>query len=365
MLNLKNNVYSNLLKNKTLLSLNNKRINYLLINQKAKLLYRNKNRMITPIIKTFCQKNTKNESDDNEQETKRYNYEYEAPENLDFEYKSKIRKAIRFLISLGLFTFGFYVFFLRKLNLITKQYQFYFLNEFFELKVANFFSKRIQKIFSHLIYKHESENALYALDVYKSLLEKNQILNNNLISKENIYVIESDALGCFMLKNGDLFITSRLINVCINNPNHLAFFIACEIAFQAMGLNSSRIIKILFEILNGENSMIRNRDIVKQDLPKFSLADKKKKELDYYNRFLLFYPESVILNYLEEKEVLKIALRILHKANFNIYEAIEIMKFFDEKMMFYPQKYKDTNRNLRFRYYDILQNLVKVYQINH
>jgi hypothetical protein len=364
MLKLKNNVYSFLLKNINNLSFDKSQMKLISTINSKKPIKSDSNYIIRLNYKSFCDKNFKNENQNNDPDIKRYNYDYEAPENLDFEYKSKLQTALKFLFSLSLFSFGFYMFFLRKINLTTKKHQFYFLNEYLELKIASYVSNKIQKIYAHYIYKHESENAQYALEIYKTLLNKNQILNQNKISKENIFIIESEVLGCFMLKNGDIFVSSRLIDVCVSNPNHLAFYLSCEIAFQAMGLDSGRILNIVFDLLNSKDSMIRNRDSEDQELPKFSLADNKKKELEFYNKFLLFYPESVVLNYLEEKEVLKIALRILHRANFNVYEAIEIMKFFDEKMLFYPHKYRETNKNLRFRYYDILINLVNVFKIN-
>ncbi len=356
------------IKNKAslIISKKNKAVFSMTIDNQARST-RNSNSLLTKFNLNFFCENSKKESDNNNNDNhiKRYNYEYEAPENLDFEYKSKLKNFVILLFSICLFSFGFYIFFLRKLNLLTKKYHFYFLTEYFELKIASFISNKIQKIFSHYIYKHESEFALQALDVYTILLNKNNFLNTttNKIEKENIFVIESEALGCFMLKNGDLFISSRLMEVCQSNPSHLGFFIASEIAFQAMGLDSSRILKIFFD-LKSINSVVRYKDKENQELPKFSLADSKKKDLELYNRFLSFYPESVVLNYLEEKEVLKIVLRILHKADFNVCEAIEIMKFFDEKMMFYPHKYKVANKNVRYRYYDILVNLVKIYKIN-
>lgn len=363
MLKLTNNVNSLLQRNKKHLSLYVKHVS-IFSNFTSKEPKLNMHPIVKPNKKFFCN-NTKKESENNDQDIKRYNYEYEAPEKSDFEYKSKLMSLLKFLFSFGLFSFGFYIFFLRKLNLITKNYEFYFLNEFLELKLASYVSKKIQKIFAHYIYKHESEYVESALEIYKVLLEKNQMLNksNYLIAKENIFVIESEALGCFMLKNGDLFVSSRLMQVCQSNPNHLAFFISCEIAFQAMGMDSNRILKIFFD-LQSKNSILSNKDREENELPRFSLADKKKKDLEFYNRYLLFYPESVVLSYMKEREVFKIALRILHKAGFDVLEAIEIMKFFDEKMQYYPHKYPEANRNVRYRYYDILLNLVKIYKIN-
>lgn len=363
MLKFKINVSPFLLKNKSFLIKNKQPLSAfsLINNNQAKLTG---SFLININYKPFCE-NNKKESDNNDEHIKRYNYEFEAPENSDFEYKSKLKSLMMLLLSIGLFSFGIYIFFLRKLNLITKNYQFYFINEYFELKLASYISNKIQKIFSHYIYKHESDYSLYALEIYKNLLDKNNTIksNKNFISKENIFIIESEALGCFMLKNGDLFISSRLIEICESNPNHLAFLIACEIAFQAMGLDSNRILKIFFD-LRSKDSILKNKEKENQELPRFSLADRKKKDLEFYNRFLLFYPESIVLNYLEEKEVLKIALRILHKSDFDVFDAIEIMKFFDEKMMFYPHKYKEANKNVRYRYYDILLNLVKIFKIN-
>jgi hypothetical protein len=119
--------------------------------------------------------------------------------------------------------------------------------------------------------------------------------------------------------------------------------------------------------LNYKNSLLRkkNKDTEDEELPRYSLFERKFKELQSYNKYLLFYPESIIMNYLEEKELLKIALRILNKSNIDKQEAIEVMKIFDEKMHYYTKKYEEVNKNVRYRYYDVLLNLDKVYQINN
>jgi len=312
----------------------------------------------------FCEniKNDKENNSDNP-ELKRYNYDYEAPENSDFEYKSKLKSFIRLLIRLSIFSLGIYIFFFRKLNFISKKYEIYFLNKTIELKIASHISKKIQAIFDHYIYRHDLENVLFVYEIYKVILEKNNI-KGNILSPENIFVLESESLGCFMLKNGDFFISSRLVEVCKGNPNHLAFFISCEIAYQAIGKDSARIFKIIMDLKTQNTVLIKRKKNLDEDLPRYSIIEKKFKDLEFYNRYLLFYPDSIIMTYLEEKDLLKIALKILHKANFNIYDAIEIMKFFDEKMQFYPCKYQEINRSVRYRYYDILQNLVKIYMIN-
>lgn len=372
MLKIKNNVNFLFIKNNIFFNLKR---NFLSINQiqKTNKIIFNKI-IINNLIKfPFCDntrtnnENNNRDNTENDQNIKRYNYEYEAPENSDFEYKSKIKKFFMFIFRLSLFSFGIYIFFFRKLNLITKKYELYFLNESLELKIASYISKKIQKIFDHYIQKHDSEDALFVLEIYKTILEKNEILKNtsNIITNKNIYVIQSESLGCFILKNGDLFISSRLIDLSKDDPNYLAFFISCEIAHQAMGLDSNRIFKIMFDIKT-KNSILRQKikNQEDEDLPKFSLSERKFRELEFYNRYLLFYPESIIMNYLQEKELLKIALRILHKANIDKFDAIEVMKIFDEKMLFYPKKYQEINRSVRYRYYDILLNLIKIYEIN-
>jgi len=373
MLKIKNNVNSLFIKNKIIFNLKR---NILIINQiqKTNKFILNRNLISNQIKFSLCE-NTKSNNEnnnsnntENDQNIKRYSYEYEAPENSDFEYKSKLKRIFMFLFHFSLFSLGIYIFFFRKLNILTKKYELYFLNESLETKIATFISKKIQKIFENYIQKHDSEDALFVYDIYKFILEKNGIVNNktnSLIKNENIYVIQSENLGCLILKNGDLFISSRLVDLSKNNPNYLAFFISCELAHQAMGLESKRIFKIIFDIKT-QNSILRQKikNQEDEDLPKYSLSEKKFRELEFYNRYLLFYPESVIMNYLEEKELLKIALRILHKTNLDKFDAIEVMKFFDEKMLFYPKKYKDINRSVRYRYYDILLNLVKIYEIN-
>ena len=324
MLNLKNNVNFFFVQNRRKLNFNKFCFFKISIDYKKNF---NENKLLIKTNRLYFSDNSKKENDQSDPNIKRYNYDYEAPEDSDFEYKSEIKRVLRFLLRLTVFSFGIYFFFFRKLNLITKKYQLYFLNETLELKISDYFSKKIQRIYEHYIHKHDTEEVNFVLEVYKILLEKNNT-KCDFISKENIFVIESETIGCLMLKNGDLFISSRLIQIANNNPNYLAFFIACEVASQAMGLNSSRIFKIIFD-LKTKNSIFRYKikNSEQEELPKFTIIDKKFKELEFNNRFLFFYPESIIMNYFEEKELLKISLRILNKANFSLDEVFKYVDF--------------------------------------
>lgn len=264
------------------------------------------------------EKNDSNKYDN--QDFKRYDYDFEAPEDSNFEYKSKLKKVFYFVLNFSLFSYGIYFFFLNKLNLITKKREFYLLNETFELRVSEMFSRKIQKIFEHYIYKHDIAENQIILDIYKKILEKNKIKSSH-VKNSNVFIVESETLGCLMLETGDLFISSRLIDLSNNNPNHLAFFIACEVAYQAMGLNSTRIKEIVKNQKFQKIFFKENKNRSNEDLPKYTITDKKFKELEYYNRYILFYPESVVTNYFEEKEIFRLALKILNNAEFDIFDV--------------------------------------------
>jgi hypothetical protein len=266
-------------------------------------------------------KGVNNENENIEVNKKRYEYDYESPEDSNYEYKSKIKRFLNSLIGFVLFSYGFYYFFLLKMNLLTKKRELYLLNEIFELKLTNYFSKKIQKIFEDYIFNHQYKDMNFVIKVYKNLLKKNKIPYEK-INIENIFIIQSESIGCIVLKNGDLFITNRLIDFCKENENYLGMFISSELAYQAMGLNTKRIFKIWLN-KKKENSKHLKKTLYQTDyLPSYSLMDKRQRQLEYFNRYLLYYPESIILNYFEEKELLKIALKILNRAEYDILEVI-------------------------------------------
>jgi hypothetical protein len=342
--NTKTNIITNIpiFKNITLLINNLNNNNILLPNQNSFRIFNkfsydktkiNKltktNKVYTLLRFNFCEKiNSKENETNNEKESedlykKRYEYDYESPQDSNYEYKSKMKRFFNLIISILLFSYGFYYFFLQKMNLLTKKMELYFINEYFELKLTNYFSKKIQIIFGDYIFNHQYKDINFVLNVYKNLLKKNKIPYEN-IKKENIFIIQSESLGCLLLKNGDLFITNRLIDFCKENKNYLGMFISSELAYQAMGLNTHRILKIWFE-KKKENSKHLKKSLYQTDyLPSYSLMDKRQRQLEYFNKYLLFYPESIILTYFEEKEILKVALKILNKAE---YDIIEVIKF--------------------------------------
>lgn len=269
----------------------------------------------------FCEKiKNKEESTIN----KRYEYDYEAPEDSNYEYVSKIRKYLDLLIRICLFSFGFYYFFLQKMNILTKKREPFLLNQLIELKASNFFSKKIQEIFKNYIYLHEHIDVQRVLHVYKQILNSNKIPSSK-INQNNIFIIQNDSIGCLILKNGDLFISSRLVEICNKNENHLAMFIANELAFQAMGLDTRRMLKIYFHKKQEKSKFLSKVLYQGNELKTFSFVEKKEKQLEYFNRFLLFYPESIILNYFEEKEILKVALKFIKNSN---YDLLEVFLFF-------------------------------------
>lgn len=251
---------------------------------------------------------------------KRYEYDYEAPEDSNFEYKSKIKRFLNLLSALFLFSYCFYYFFLQKLNILTKKRELYLINEFFEVKLNNYFSNKIQKIFENYIFNHDNKDIDFVLKVYKRILQKNKIPFRN-IDKYKIFIIQSETLGCFILKNGDIFISNRLIDFCKKNENYLSFFISSELAFLAMELNTKRIFEIWLHKKKEKSKHLKKTFYETDDLPSFSLMDKKQKQLEYFNRFLLYYPESIVSNYFLEKEVMKIALKLLVKSEYDILEV--------------------------------------------
>ena len=316
MFKLKNNVFSlkRILNIKFNGNINNYSLEYVSRIQISKSLLNT----TTPIKFNFCEKINKEEKEDLNK--KRYEYDYEAPEDSNYEYKSIIKRFLNLMIRICLFSFGLYYFFFQKINLITKNRELYLLNEYFEIKVTNYLSKKIQNIFENYIYHHEHKDVEFVIKVYKILLKNNKIPFEK-IDRFNIFIIQSESLGCFILKNGDLFISSRLIEVCKNNENYLAMFISNELAYQAMGKNSKRIFKIWLHKKKEKSNFLKKVLYKGDDLPSFSLLDKKQKQLEYFNRFLLFYPESIVLNYFEEKEVLRLALKLINNSEYDILEV--------------------------------------------
>ena len=124
--------------------------------------------------------------------------------------------------------------------------------------------------------------------------------------KRLIFVINSPSIGAFLLNNGNLFVSDRIILMSDFNENEIALFLSTEISSLLMdqfGIRAYEIIKEKYyknEINNSKESIY------------------KREDLNYVNKFLLFYPECKYTNYYEDVEILKLSLRLLAKANFDI-----------------------------------------------
>jgi hypothetical protein len=118
------------------------------------------------------------------------------------------------------------------------------------------------------------------------------------------------------LINGDLFISKRVIDIADNIEDEIAFLIACEIANILMGKSTDRCFKI---ISNSHNFFYANKKYTSHELNSDTINSFiTTKE----NKFLCFYPESILGNINEEFEIMKVALTLLHRAKYNLDQVI-------------------------------------------
>ena len=286
---------------------------------------------------------------------KRYDYNYEAPEQQEINFKTIGFKFLKFIliVLLGFNVLKWLLF--MKYNKVSKTYQVYFINELFEMKLADFVSHKLQKVLEHQIYKTNSEEGALVYKIYKKLLEGNKISLN--ITQENVFLIDSISYGAFMNKNGDLFISNKLIELANNNEDEVAFFLAIELVSNFTGKFFERVLKyFLLE------KVLPDYDVTKMRLRSFSSHYIDK--LNKYNRFLYFYPESNISNYYEEMNMISLALKLLKQGGFNVFQSVEILQKFEERMKYYPRKYNEllfVDRDSRF--YQPTKNMLKIYLI--
>ena len=67
------------------------------------------------------------------------------------------------------------------------------------------------------------------------------------ISPEKVFVIDSLSIAAFINKNGDLFISDRILELSDKNENEIALFIGTEITSNLMEKFTSRIINFLID----------------------------------------------------------------------------------------------------------------------
>jgi hypothetical protein len=260
-------------------------------------------------FKTFCSK-------DNEKS--RYDWNFEAPEFKDVTLTHLHIKLLKFLI--GVFFIGFfsYIFLFRKFNNVSKRYNLYFINENFEYKLAEYISKKLQYNFDHCIYKRDTEEVELVFKIYKNLLEKNKIEFNE-ITKQNIFVIDSPIIGCCLLKNGDLFISNKIIEMSNYDEDQCALFIGAELASMLMGRFTKRIFKYflnecIYARLNTPYDPVLN---VNRDFVTY-----KRSEMHYLSKYVLFYPETEITFYFEELEILKFTMNLLNQSEYDLMKVL-------------------------------------------
>ena len=175
------------------------------------------------ITYNFC---TKNNTDN----FKRYDNDYEAPENNEFDIKTIIERVSIFLIKVFSTSIMIYFIFFKKFNELTKEREIYFINESWENWLSNKVSKRLQTKFYNEIYREDSEENERVNKIYNELLEKNKIK----VINTKVFVLKLPNIGCFLLKNGDLLISSSLLDLA-KNDEEIAFMIAHEISIIIQG----------------------------------------------------------------------------------------------------------------------------------
>lgn len=295
--------------------------------------------------------------------SQRYIYDYEAPEKQEISLQSLRSRILRKLLLFTSISTFIYIFLLRKYNHPAKRYQLYLINESMDTKLSGFASKKLQMLLNHYIYKKDSEEATLVLNIYKRLLEENKIKLE--ISQDNIFVIDSMSIGVFLFKNGDLFISNRILELAENNQDEIALFIATEISSNLHGKTTSRIFKYIFyeKIKNYFSNLNGKRNKSNQSLiSESNFINHKINSLMILNKYLYFYPESKVATVFEESEILRLAIQLVKKANFNIVQSILIFKKFDEKMKHYPRHYTENILvSKESRYFDICKKFIKIY----
>jgi hypothetical protein len=258
-----------------------------------------------------------NKSDEHDQtNNQRYHYEYENPQTQDVNKEKLSTKLLKLTCYVILIISISYLSLFRKYSIIGKKYEWYFINEKYEIKLSEYASKFIQRVFENYIFKQDSEEAQQVLKIYKKLLEKNKFNYNP--NQKNIFVIDSVSIGAFILKNGDLFISNRILEIANNNENEIAFFISTQISTLLMEKTTSIIFKYIFIKYLGKYLPI---DPSGEKIFNLSFVGHRIENLNYFNRFLLFYPESLISTYYEEYEIMRIAIKLLNTAEFNLLQV--------------------------------------------
>jgi hypothetical protein len=271
----------------------NNRLNFHLINKTRR--------------KYFCTTNT-----DNNENFKRYDHEFESPENQDITFKTIFERVSLFLIKATALSTFVYFTFLKKYNEISKERELYFINEECENWLANKVSLKIQQKFSNLVFKEDSEENNLVNKVYTDILEKNKIK----VLNKNVFIIKLPNYGCFLLKNGDLFVSSSLLDL-ISSEEELAFMIAHEISIILNGKFLERLLKsyMNYRFFNSFGKMFMHGGINK---PKVDYSENKMLENLKLNFFLNFYPENPNISFFEHVAMFRATLKLLENTGHDL-----------------------------------------------
>lgn len=288
----------------------------------------------------------------------RYTYDYESPEDQNVYIRSLANKFLKFgFITLALSTI-IYRFFLKKFNPISKEYNLYLVNEKFELIFANRVSKYMQELFKHEIYSRDTSEVDIVFKIYKNLLDKNKVIFSKELTKENIFIVDSPLIAAFMLKNGDLYISSRIVELSSENEDEIGMLIAAELSHVLMGKSTNRIINYYIYDRTSQFFERHKSNYIERN----TIQQLKLSEIHKLARGIYFYPDSKVSSLYEEIEILNYSLKLLHNANFDLERSILFMKKFDEKLKSYPANYNEINLlNTKSRYYDVLSEAIKIY----
>jgi hypothetical protein len=257
--------------------------------------------------KFFCTTNP-----GNNENFKRYDHEYESPENQDITFKSYFERVSLFLIKATALSTFIYFTFLKKYNEISKERELYFINEECENWLANKVSQKMQQKFSNLVFKEDSEENNLVNKVYTQILEKNKIK----VLNKNVFVIKLPNNGCFLLKNGDLFVSSSLLDLT-SSEEELAFMIAHEISIILNGKFLERILKsfINYKFFNSLGKMFLHGSINK---PKVDYSEHRVWENLQLNFFLNFHPENPNITFFEHIAMFRVTLKLLENAGLDL-----------------------------------------------
>jgi len=246
----------------------------------------------------------------------RYFHDFESPQSQAITTEKLSIRILKYSVIFSITLVLIYKYLFNKYNPLSKNSKLFLINDNFDTKLSEKASMKLKKILEHYIYKEDSEEVKTVLKIYKNLADKSKFPYSPNIN--NIFVIHSVSIGAFLLKNGDFFISDRIIELANNKEDEIAFFIAAEMASTLMGNNTKRI--FYYYILKHFGKYFKleptNSKITQSKFSAF-----KRDSLNFFNYFLHFYPENIISTYYEEYEIMRLAFKLLNKADYDLLQV--------------------------------------------